>query len=552
MGGTLTLDPDNTYPSLTFGWVAVGGPDLDGAVADGLDTTYVTDSTPGAANTRISWSLSTAALPAGSAINYSYPVIRNSQPTGNRQLTMSMGTYYPPDGISYQSPGKVWTPTASIVDTSGAAAGAVPQSRSQGVVDLLFISVLQYPSSAFAEDHRIYKVQGKVVYVSAPTPASPALYPPSANTLTTRPGLQWGLNSPDSLAQYEYRAALWKLSDVTAYAGGRAAFEAAVETVFSPAGYTGHAPKWTSGGWVKSSANNVTPDVDLDGTSQYVWYVQTSALWANERLAHPTTMGILDFTQAITIPAVPTSVTPTWLGAGSWAGSVSVPYPAQALGSWTGRQLILQAKDAGAVDESAWRTLPGGVREIGAGSGTAVFNDPYVYSGQSKTYRAKTLLYKNPEGYSSGSAWVTSANITGSYSVFVLRDPNDNLSTTEFRILGDLEAQHDEVQGSFRPLGSEFPVVISDSITGRRWSLEVLVKTKLQGIMLENLREARTPLVLHTDMAFLWYWVRFGPSVSKRTIRQPGRASDNPGRTEIWRVELIEVAAPAGQPNGGT
>jgi hypothetical protein len=551
MGGTITLVPDGFVSSLTRGWVVVGGGTLNSAVADANDATYITDTTPGVGSTRITWTLATSALPAGSAVKYIYCNVRNSQPTGNRQLTMSIGTYNPPDGISYQSPGKVWTPVAGIADTPGTAAGTVPQARSQGVVDLLIVSVLQYPSGAFAEDHRIYRVEGKVVYVDSPTATSPALFPASANTLTTKPGLTWNFNSTDGFSQYEYRVALWKLSNVTAYPGGRSAFEAAVETVFSPTGYGGSGiPVWTSGGWVQSSANNITPDKDVDGSSAYVYYVQVSALHSNARLSHPTSMGVLDFTQAITIPTVPTSVTPTWVGATSWIGSISVVYPTQTLGAWTGRRLIVQARDSGSTSEAAWRTLPQGTAEIGAGSGTVVFSDPLIYAGQSKTYRVKTLLYSTSTGYSSGSAWVTSSNITGVYDRFVLRDPYDALSATECRILGDLEAQVEEIQGSFRPLGSPYPVVVSDTILGRRWNVEVLVKTALLATKLDQLRETLDTLVLHSDMAFKWYWVRIGPQVQKRMIRQPGRVTEGT-RSEIWQMELIEVSAPVNQPPAG-
>lgn len=551
MGGTITLVPDGFVSSLTRGWTVTGGGTLNSAVADANDATYITDNSPGAGSTRITWTLATSALPAGAAVKYIYSNIRNSQAAGSGQLTQSIGTYNPPDNISYQSPGKVWTGVPAITDTPGTAAGTVPQARSQGVVDLLIVSVLQYPSAAITEDHRIYRVEGKVVYVDSPTATSPALFPASANTLTTKPGLTWNFNSADGFTQYEYRVALWKLSDVTAYAGGRAAFEAAVETVFSPTGYTGHLPKWTSGGWVQSTANNITPDADLDASSAYVYYVQVSALHSNARLAHPTSMGILDFTQAITTPTVPTSVTPTWLGASSWVGSISVAYPTQTLGSWTGRRLILQARDSSSTNEADWRTLPQGTQEIGSTSGTAVFNDPLIYAGQSKTYRAKTLLYSTSTGYSSGSAWVTSANITGVYDRFVLRDPYDNISATEFRMLNDLEADQEEVQGAFRPLGLAYPVVVSDTVLGKRWSVEVLIRSRLGGTRLDDLRKKKSPLVMHTDMALEWYWVRIGPQVHKKLLRQSGRITDTT-RTELWQLELIEIAAPIGQPASGS
>lgn len=556
MGGTITLVPDNYIPSLTRGWVVGGGGTLVTAVNDANDATYVTDTTPsGAGSTRISWHFANGTMPTGAAIKYTYPVIRNSQASGNRQLHVSIGTYYPPDGISYQSPAKVWTPTSTITNTSGTAAGTVPQSRSQDVLNLLFTSVLQYPSGAFAEDHRIYRVEAKVVYVDSPLADDAALYPLSGNTLTSRPGVEWSFNSTDGLTQYEYRVALWKLTDINLHSGGRAGFEAAINDVFVNSSFTGtdalpHSPVWRSGGgangsWVVGTETNATPDVDLAGTGQYVYYIQVSALHSGERLAHPTAFESLDFTMALTVPAAPSSVVATWERDFQFQTRVVVTVPSVTLGAWTGRRIEVERKIVGAPD-SSYILLPLGVQEAGAGAGSVTFFDTLPAVGRSLQYRAKTVLWSSA-GYTSASTYTTSGSILADFVGFVLRNPLDEGSAVVFRILGDFQADEEAAQGQFRPLASELPVVVSDAVLGRVWHVQVRVKDTIVEAFLNDLRRQKTPLVLHTDMIDTWYWVQIGSNVQKTTLRQTDRR-DPAKREQVWQMDLIEVNAPPGQP----
>jgi hypothetical protein len=555
MGGTITLAPDGTIGTLTYGWTAVGGT-LITAVNDVSDATYIHDGSPsGSNNTHITWTFATSTLPAGAAVKLAYPVIRNAQATGNRKLSMSLGTYNPPDGISYQSPAKIWTPVVALADTVGSAAGAVPQSRSQGVVDLLIVSAQQTPASNFSEDHRIYKVDAKVVYVDSPLASDAALYPASANTLTTRPGVQWTYNSVDGFTQYEYRVALWKLSELTLHTGTRAGFEAAPADIFENASFTGtdalqHSAVWRSNGgaaksWVVSTDTNVTPSVDLDGTSQYVYYIQVSALHVNERLAHPTSFASLDFTQAITVPTQPSAITPTWQRDFQFRTQVQVTVPAATLGSWTGRKVYVERRISGAP-VTAWTLLPLGTQEVGAGAATWTFWDTLPAVNRVLEYRTRAV-YWNTLGYTSTSTYRTSSTITADFVGFVLRDPLDDDSAVVFRILGDFVADQEEVQGKFRPLASQYPVIVSDAVLGKTWSVDVRVKDQITEAYIDALRAKQSPLVLQTDMTDTWYWVRIGPNVNKKTLRQADRR-DATKREQIWTMTLIEVNAIPGQP----
>jgi hypothetical protein len=226
-----------------------------------------------------------------------------------------------------------------------------------------------------------------------------------------------------------------------------------------------------------------------------------------------------------------------------------VAYPTQTLGAWSGRRLIVQARDAGSTSESDWMTLPAGTAEISSGSGSATFYDPLAYHNQPRHYRAKTLLYATSTGYTSGSAWVTSSSITALYDAFVLRNPYVSGTEVVVKFLGDFEAGQEEIQGTFEPLGVQYPVVVSDTIKGKRWSVEVLIPNKLTENQVDSLRAAQSALVLNTDMPFLMYWVRIGPQIQKRILRQADRETDTK-RTQIWTFDLVAIAAPSGQPNG--
>ena len=566
MGGLQEVLPDVNDSSKTYGWTPTGGTFVS-AVNDNSDATYVTDSSPGAANTRISWTFFNTSLPAGSAIKYAYPKIRCSQAAGSGALTGSVGQQPgSTSGYTYQSPGRVFVPTSSIQDVNLTAAGAVPQSKSQAVVNNFYVSILQYPAAAIAEDHRLYRVSVQVQYVDSPTAVGLALFPASANTLTTKPGVQWTFNNSDGFAQYEYRVALWKQADVALYPGGRSAFEAAAanpwKSSFVGTDANVKVPVWTTAlqpnpsggvmytdGWIAGGDNNAATANDVVNSTAYTYYVQVSALHAGERLFHPTSIGILDFTESVTTPSVPTSVTPTWQNSPNYRGQIVVAYPTQTLGSWDGRRLIVQARDSSSTNEADWTTLPIGTAEIAGTSGSATFYDTVAYQGQGRHYRAKTLLYATATGYSSGSAWVTSSAITAAYDAFVLRDPFVNGTEMVAKLNGDFTSTQDEVQGQFRPLGQPFTVVVSDAVLAKKWNVEVLVKDKATETALDLLRANQSPLMLQTDMSGLLYWVRIGSQIQKRMLRQADRKTDTK-RTQLWTFDLIAVAPPAGQKIG--
>lgn len=568
MGGTLAnLDPNvapNTPP--TSGWTAVGGT-IQAVLADASDATYITDTTIGSGDTRVQQPLSQPSLPAGAAIKYVYGKVRASQAvtaSAGAQLRAFVYAKRPSDGGTYKTPDTRFTPQPALADYTLSAGGAVPQSKSQETIDNLWIDLLPNIGGRTTEDHRLYKMYGVVVYVDAPTASGTALNPSNANTLTTRPPITWAYSSTDALAQYEYQVAIWKLTDINLFTGGRAAFEANVNNIFvnrisgtvSGPNFTGtdaanHAAAWVSAldtagatAWTVSSDTQVTPTTDLDGVSAYVAYVRVSSQWQGERLVG-TQYDKLDFTQAITLPAQPSTITANWQRDFQFQTQINVTVIAETLGTWTGRRVIVERRIVGAP-ATAWTVIPAGTVEMGASAGTFTVYDTLAAVGRTLEYRARSVFWSSL-GYEASGLRKTSASIVADFNAFVLRDPLSVGSAVVFRIQGDFEASQDEIQGVFRPLGQQYPVVISDRVLGKRWQLQIRVKDTLPEAFLDVLRSNQSQLVLQTDMQDTWYWVRFGPSMDKRILRQTDRTTASK-REQTWGLELIEVQAVPGQP----
>lgn len=554
MGGNLTVIPNGTVTGRTYGWTGVGGT-LITAVNDANDTTYINDGTPVSQATRITWTMTTSTLPAGTAIKYVYPIIRNSQAAGNMKLSTSVWCYSPPANYSYTSPPGIWTPISTIRDTQSLPAGSVPQSLSQAVLDELVVQLQQYPSNNAAEDHRIYKVSALVQYVDSPTVSDLAISPASGNTLTTKPGLTWGYNSADGLAQYKYRVALWKQADVALFTGTRTAFDADIDNAFLTS-FVGtdaatKTPVWVSKdtngvpGWKVSSDTSAATDVELDGSTAYTYYVQVSSLHASARLSHPTVGGFLDFTMALTLPTQPSAITPTWQRDFQFQTQVQVTVPSATLGAWNGRRVQVERRLVGGA-ATDWKLIPLGTQEAGAAAGTLTFYDTLVAVNRQVEYRTRAI-YWSTLGYTSASTYRTSSAVTSDYNVFVLRDPLTLNSAVVLRLLGDLQSNQDEVQGSFRPLASDKPVIVSDAVLGQVFSVEARVKDVATETALAALRALQTPLILQTDMTDRWYWVRFGQGVNRTTYRQNNRTTATT-REQNWTFQLVEVQPVPGQP----
>lgn len=568
MTGTLAnLDPNvapNTPP--TSGWTAVGGT-IQAVLADALDTTYIHDGTTGSGDTRIQQPLSQPSLPAGAAVKYIYGKIRASQAVTTGIAARLRAFAYakrPSDGATYKTPDTRFTPQPAIADYQLIAGGALPQSKSQETIDNLWIDVVLDIGGGATEDHRLYKMYGIVVYVNAPTASGTALSPSNANTLTTRPPITWAYSSSDNLAQYEYQVAIWKLTDINLFTGGRTAFESNVNNIFANRvsttvngpNFTGtdaanHAATWVSAltaagatDWTVSSDNMVTPTSDLDGSSAYVAYVRVSSQWQGERLVG-TQYDKLDFTQAITLPAQPSTITAVWQRDFQFQTKIDVTVIAETLGSWTGRKVIVERRIVG-LPATEWRVIPAGTVEMGASAGTFTVYDTLAAVGRNLEYRARSVFWSSL-GYEASGLRKTSASIVADFNAFVLRDPLVVGSAVVFRIQGDFTSTQDEVQGNFRPLGQQYPVVVSDRVLGKRWQLQVRVKDTLPEAFLDVLRSNQSPLVLQTDMTDTWFWVRFGPSLTKSILRQADRVTASK-REQTWSVELVEVQAVPGQP----
>jgi hypothetical protein len=576
MGGTIAIVPNAT--AVSTGWVIGGGAaSVHAALSDNTDTTYVTDTTPGSADTSIRVNLSNPTLPSGAGVRWVVPIVRASQASGTKALKARVIKYDPVTlAALYASPWHAITPTGAIQNFNINAAGELPAdlehavippgvATTQEILNGLYFEVKLLGDGKATEDHRVYELDATVYYVDSPVASGLALDPTDANTKDSRPAITWISSNDDGISQYEYRVAVWSLTDINTFPGGRTAFEADAYNVFDRtdtiAGTPGtnfigssgmKTPLWGSQRnaaktivFTASSDTRAIPTVDLPSSGTFVYYVQVSGLWAGSRITHTGSMAKLDVVMAITPPTAPTSVTPTWQGTPNFRTSVAVVIPAQTLGTYTTKRVFVERRIVGTgVDD--WELLPTGYQAATSSGATLTFYDTLAAVGRTLEYRARIELSDGT--YFISSIWTGPvSSVVATFTSFVLRNPASSNSTVLLRPLGDLRRSKAEVQGQFRPLGSRYPIIVSDSVIGRTWAVEARVKDQATAEALDALREAKTPLVLQTDMTDEWYWVRVGENVSDTLIRQPGRFVEAT-REQNWQFDLIEVNAAPNQP----
>lgn len=126
---------------------------------------------------------------------------------------------------------------------------------------------------------------------------------------------------------------------------------------------------------------------------------------------------------------------------------------------------------------------------------------------------------------------------------FLLRDPDDPVGDSfVVQISGDLGSTSTERQGSFSPLGREFPVILSDALGGEVWQVVFQTKSPAEYAEFEALRAKQKTLLFQDDMGGQ-YWVRIGPD-RQATLRNSVSRKTNQYR-EI-NITLTEVDPPIG------
>jgi hypothetical protein len=541
-----------SYLTGTSGWTRTGGTDFGNALQDGSDASYVHDGTMGSSDTLLRMPLADpgVSLPDGYALKYMTGFVRASQASGNKSLQARVTSTYVKTNafgdrmtVLYASPWTTVTPTPSIANFQNWYGPEVPQSITRELCNNAVYEVRLWGGGKLAEDHRVYELYAQPTLVQAPAAADLAFVDAAAPNSDTRPNVAWGVDSPDSVPQYEYRMAVWPLASVTGFPGGRTAFEANPNAnVFVPSGPLAFTD------WTQATDPTAEPGADLPATGAVVFYVQISGLHAGERLWR-NSFASLDVTLARTVPSAPTSVVPDQ-DEPNFLNSITVNFPAQSLSGWSGRRVVVQRKYDW-EDASAWRTLMTGTEDLGTNAlaGNVELYDTIINHGRVHQYRARVELYNNTSGFSSASSWTAgSPDITVQLDTFVLRDPLDPWLPVPMRVQGDLEWQAPSVQGEFRPLGDSRVVKVFDSVLGKKFNLEFVVPYGWGIDDLDWLRLSQRTLVLLTDMTDHWYWVTLDADATGKIIRQTNRRTESK-RANSHQVTLTEAFPPYGQPD---
>lgn len=534
MGGTITVTPTATHKNT--GWAVTGG-SAHAALADSDNATFVMDSAPGSSDTLLELGFADPALPDGSAIKSTVLVVRALQAAGNQGTKARI---YKRDGFGYASPWRKFFPTdADTADIRVVAAPAVGSSKSTAAGNALRVQLMQGQGGATAGDIKVRKLWLEVNYVDAPVATDLVLEPSDGHQTTSRPPVTWDILSQDDIRQYEFRAAVWRDSDYAAH-GGEAAVEADAELLFG-------ASAWDrTAGWVQSASQTWAPTRDLIGNVAYTYYVQLTGLYAGERIRKVSAKAELGIVMDLTPPAAPSAVTAAW-SSGDYRTEGTVTFAAGVPAGYDAKRVHVERQVQGS---GAWWPVPGGSINVGTAATTCDFVDTFAKSGEVLEYRAKVEAYSSDTQLGLASDYTAAAgSVEPSYDRFLLRDPLELTAGAPLhaRLLGDLESKSTEVQGEFRPLGAEYPVIVSDVVTGERWNVEVLLPDQAASDAFDALRASRRTLVLQTDMTGDQRWVRLGPDVGRTLIRQVGRTAEAT-RSRTVAAELIESRAPVGQP----
>lgn len=400
--GTTTVFPDATIKSP--GMVVSGAGSVHAALADALDTTFITDTAVGTSEGHIAEvSFPDVVLPSGAVIKKVTPKVRAAQVAGSQRIYFTSFVRKPgsTSDFIFRSPAQYVRPpvTPSITTFTGAASGSYmstpdpvhPEWTPQYVANNLrvFFGASGDVAPLGTGDERFYQVSLVIEYDEQPVASGLGFVPTDAATRTSRPVLEWDFDDPEGSAQAGRRVVVWNATD----ASDAKCPKAAATTFIATNGTLRTALAWSGIATDPSemtSSQQWQPSVDLPNASYTVFvqtadYVGTVARWANS-----VGVGQLNFTIAVDLPVTPTLVAPTW-DAVNDRMNLSV--------STKNNELSSDAYDNELDDPTSW------VANFNASGGvTTVLNPPLPFNG----LRSRRWI-------SGGVAGTDSSIITGAF-----------------------------------------------------------------------------------------------------------------------------------------
>lgn len=520
--GTSTVRPDATPQAGLF--TVVGAATLHAAVNDAAgtagdkDTTYVEASASAYdAGTGAIFDLPTPTVPAGAKItgvrvrmrardNSSWPF--SSLVRARPRLANAAGSYANGAGVSSN-----WGQT-----TMSYYAGAYETKNPHGVdwttADLAALRVLcTAQTDNFGSGGRIAEVWVDVQYDQRPVVTVTA--PAEGSTIATPgPTVSASYSDPEGAAVTAYQVKIFTSAQYSA--GG-----------FSP----DTSAALLDSGWLSSNANPysyVAPSILGNGTFRA--YVRARQAWSGSG-THESAWDFNQFTVNITPTPTPT------LAAAADAANSRVNLTATRGGTTPATSFFdfEFSSDGGAT----WVPVRGGTGVAISGT-QATAQDYEVVFNVARSYRVRA--WRLESGTRVESAWSATATATVAESRWWLKVPGVPTLNRKVRLEGDAFA-HDSEEPShvMWPLGGRYPVIVTGTIQGERYSLTFVFASEADYLAFEAIRDLQVVVYLASGRN----WAKYLKFTGGRATEEDRTAGDQAPWLYGVTVSALEQDRPA-------
>jgi hypothetical protein len=499
----VTLRPNVTDTASLF--TLVGAATALLAVTDNVDTSYLAlVSANGSALAQFQFE--TTAIPAGAYIKSVAPRIR-WQGTTNKPLQYKIysatvaSPWFANPYLSLAFPPAIFTTQA------GGAARPVYAGVQNEIDDLLLVIKLTDANCNI----KISELYIDVVYNVAPVVSAVTL---NFAAVTARPFIKWTFTDTELDAQDSYQV---KVFSAAQYGAG------------------GFDPETSAAAWaigpVNSTALQVSVDENLEPGTTYKAYVKCSDVGSNNRYSSWASSAANTIT--VTLPLVPLMTAVTSVPA---SARIDVTVTAAASGAVVQSFMLQRSYDNGA----SWESVPTATALPITLGQAVVFADYTVRPNSQVIYRAR-VSGVSPDVILLTSSWsAVSAAANLAVTAFWLKNPVASSQNMLVHLVGDLDTENEETQGLFKPLGRDRAVVVSGDIYGETFDMTLAFYSEADWLAFEVLRNARTTLLLQSDMTWQW-WLRLGPSRRARLVRRVDRRIAPYRQIQIAVIEVDSV-----------
>lgn len=508
----VTLTPNGTNSNT--GAVTGAGGDLDAALSDGSDATYVTLDEGETFNV----GFSNLTLPAGALIKrvgLQGRLKASGTLGGWPQILASLYVNESPTPIPIENyPVINWlTPTTITFGSLDSA------DFTDTGVDGATGGIIVYQNATASVAVAVYEFSVLVTYVEVPALTVDS---PAGTIVDAQPNIAW-TNDYDSDGGDQTHAEVKIFTDAVYGAGG---FDPDTSSAVHHAG-----PSASSG-----TSYDIGVEGGLLGDDTYRAYVRTAQ--TVNGIQHWSDWAYTTFTVDVDSPGDPTVVLTAQDSDGRMKLEIS-----DTAGAATTDYFEVQRSDDGEVTWEAVRTLLDGALVEADGSGDATIYDREAPNGVDVSYRVRAL-----HDYGLGAYGISSwTEVTGQWSSqsWWLRHPTDPTLDVEALPMRTTSApgySRAKRQTALQPLGASTPVVISDTPASKTGTLVIRTDSEDERVAMETLLATSSPVLIRApdSEAFESRWASIGDHDYALLIDKAWMDSGN------FTLPWTEVSRPSG------